>query len=147
MNRRSILKALSSAVVAAVALPKLAFAAWSQPAFKATELQVAITELFGTANITESADITLKAPEIAENGAVVPFEVSTNLPAEQIAIFVENNPMPLVMSATMGAGAKGLVKTRARMGETSNVVAVVKTGGQLYSATQEVKVTIGGCGG
>lgn len=147
MDRRSILRALSGAVVAAIALPKMAWAAWSENAFGASESTVAMDELFGSSAATSSEQVKLKAPEIAENGAVVPLEVSTDLPAEQIAIFIDKNPTPLAMTAMMGVGATGLVKTRVRMGETSNVVAVVKSGGKLYSANQEVKVTIGGCGG
>ncbi|MGB0966165.1 MAG: thiosulfate oxidation carrier protein SoxY [Litorivicinus sp.] len=147
MDRRSLIRALGGAIVAAAALPKLAWAAWSSNAMKAGESTAAMNELFGTADVVASAEVKLKAPEIAENGAVVPLEVSTDMPAEQIAIFVDKNPSPLVMTATMGAGATGLVKTRVRMGESSNVVAVVKSGGKLYSASQEVKVTIGGCGG
>ncbi len=147
MDRRSVIRAISGAVVAAVALPKMAWAAWSNNAMTASDSAAAMSELFGTSTVIESADVKLKAPEIAENGAVVPLEVRTDMDAEQIAIFVDKNPSPLVMTAMMGAGATGLVKTRVRMGETSNVVAVVKSGGKLYSASQEVKVTIGGCGG
>ncbi len=147
MDRRSVLRAISGAVVAAIALPRMAWASWSESAMKANESTAAMNELFGTAENVASAEVKLKAPEIAENGAVVPLEVSTSLPAEQIAIFIDKNPSPLAMTATFGAGAAGLVKTRVRMGETSNVVAVVKSGGKLYSASQEVKVTIGGCGG
>ena len=147
MDRRSVLRAISGAVVAAIALPRMAWASWSESAMKANESTSAMNELFGTAENVASAEVKLKAPEIAENGAVVPLEVSTSLPAEQIAIFIDKNPSPLAMTATLGAGAAGLVKTRVRMGETSNVVAVVKSGGKLYSASQEVKVTIGGCGG
>ena len=147
MDRRSVLRALGGALVAAVALPKMAWAAWSKEAFDAKESTAAMENLFGSADVTSSEKVKLKAPEIAENGAVVPLEVRTDMDAEQIAIFIDKNPTPLAISATMGAGAAGLVKTRVRMGETSNVVAVVKSGGKLYSANQEVKVTIGGCGG
>jgi len=147
MDRRSVIRVVGGALVAAVALPKMAWAAWSKSAMDANESTAAMNELFGMSDVTTSAEVKLKAPEIAENGAVVPLEVRTDMDAEQIAIFVDKNPSPLVMTATMGAGTAGLVKTRVRMGETSNVVAVVKAGGKLYSANQEVKVTIGGCGG
>ena len=147
MNRRSVLRAITGALAAAVVLPKMAWAAWSESAMAADKATDAMQSLFGTSDNTASDQVTLKAPEIAENGAVVPLEVRTSLPAEQIAIFIEKNPLPLAVSASIGTGAAGLVKTRVRMGETSNVIAVVKSGGQLYSATQEVKVTIGGCGG
>ena len=89
----------------------------------------------------------LKAPDIAENGAVVPLEVQTDMEAESIAILITENPSPLAITAEIPAGTKGLVKTRCRMGKTTNVTAVVKSGGKLYTASKEVKVTIGGCGG
>ena len=105
MDRRSVLRALGGALVAAVALPKMAWAAWSKEAFDAKESTAAMENLFGTADVTSSEKVKLKAPEIAENGAVVPLEVSTDMDAEQIAIFIDKNPTPLAISATMGAGA------------------------------------------
>ena len=94
MDRRSVLRALGGALVAAVALPKMAWAAWSKEAFDAKESTAAMENLFGTADVTSSEKVKLKAPEIAENGAVVPLEVSTDMDAEQIAIFIDKNPTP-----------------------------------------------------
>jgi sulfur-oxidizing protein SoxY len=66
---------------------------------------------------------------------------------ESISIISEKNPTPLVASFNMGAKTEGHISTRIKMGQSSNVIAVVKSGGKLYSARKEVKVTIGGCGG
>jgi sulfur-oxidizing protein SoxY len=87
-------------------------------------------------------------PEIAENGAVVPVTVSTTLAdVESISIVVKNNPRPLVASFEIPAGTLPDVSSRIKMGETSDVTAVVKTADGLYSTSRQVKVTIGGCGG
>ncbi len=150
MDRRSVIKAagiMSAAATALVALPRIAWAAYSDSAFKAKGAEDALSSLYGGSATTPSDQVKLKAPDIAENGAVVPVEVETDLQAESIAILIEKNPSPLAISADLPAGTQAMVKTRCRMGETTNVTAVVKSGGKLYTATKEVKVTIGGCGG
>jgi sulfur-oxidizing protein SoxY len=154
MKRRLFLKRTATASVVGAALsagllqPRAVLAAWPKSAFKADDVNAALTELFGMADVADSADISLKAPDIAENGAVVPITVTTSLPnVESIAIVVENNPSPLAASFNLGSNAGGYVSTRIKMGKTSNVLAVVKSGGKLYKGTKEVKVTIGGCGG
>ena len=101
----------------------------------------------GSEDAVDSADIVLKAPVQAENGAVVPIKVSTSVPVESIAIIVENNPLPLVLAATLGAGANGVLSGRIKMGKTSNVIAYAKTANGVIKTSQEVKVTVGGCGG
>ena len=90
----------------------------------------------------------LKAPDIAENGAVVPVTVSSGIAnVESIAIIVDDNPSPLTAVFELGADAIADVSTRIKMGKTSTVLAVVKADGKLYGTQTEVKVTIGGCGG
>ena len=90
----------------------------------------------------------LDAPEIAENGAVVPISVSSTLAdVTSIAILVPENPFPLTAAYKIPAGTSPMVGNRIKMAKTSKVVAVVEAGGKLYSATKEVKVTVGGCGG
>jgi sulfur-oxidizing protein SoxY len=107
-----------------------------------------MTGLFGTTDTTASDQISLSAPEIAENGAVVPIEISTTLAdVESISIVVPNNPRPLAASFEVPAGTLAEVECRIKMGETSDVMAVVKTSSGLFSTSKEVKVTIGGCGG
>ena len=95
-----------------------------------------------------SDKVKLDAPEIAENGAVVPIAVTSTLPkVTGIAILVLENPNALAASYKIADGTQASVSNRLKMAKTSNVVAVVEAGGKLYSATKEVKVTVGGCGG
>jgi sulfur-oxidizing protein SoxY len=127
--------------------PKAVLAAWSEAAFSAKSTDAAMQALLG-GQAQASDAVTIKAPDIAENGAVVPITVETTAAnVESISIFIANNPSPLAANFVLGAGATGYAATRVKMGKTSDVVAVVKAGGVLQSATKEVKVTIGGCGG
>jgi sulfur-oxidizing protein SoxY len=90
----------------------------------------------------------VKAPDIAENGAVVPVEITSNIAGtESIIIIGEKNTLPMIAQFDLSNGAQGFVSTRIKMGTTANVRAVVKAGGKMYTAAKEVKVTIGGCGG
>ncbi|HLS57494.1 MAG TPA: thiosulfate oxidation carrier protein SoxY [Zeimonas sp.] len=99
-------------------------------------------------NAIESADIVITAPDIAENGVLIPIEVTSRVPgAESIALLVEKNPFPLLAYFKLSNGAEGYVNTRFKAGQSSVVKAVVKAGGKTYVASREVKVTIGGCGG
>lgn len=154
MKRRTLLKgslaasALGVAVGAGLLTPKAVLAAWPESAFKAKKTEEALTNLHGSNVLTDSAEVNIKAPDIAENGAVVPITVSSDLTGiEAIAIVASNNPTPLVANFNLGEAATGFVSTRIKMGKTSDVIAVVKAGGKLYSARKEVKVTVGGCGG
>jgi sulfur-oxidizing protein SoxY len=151
MQRRKFLHgAVTGGAVAAGAamLPRAVFAEWPQSAFEAKSVDAAVEALLGGKDMTESGDITIKAPDIAENGAVVPVQVDTSLSGvESIAIIAEKNPSPLIASFKFAENAIGYVSTRIKMGQTSNVIAVVAAGGKLYHAKKEVKVTIGGCGG
>jgi sulfur-oxidizing protein SoxY len=100
------------------------------------------------AGAAESKDILIKAPDIAENGAVVPVEVTSKIPGTtSIMIFVDKNQNPLIADFEFSNGAEGYVSTRIKMASTSHVRVAVKAGGKAYTATKEVKVTIGGCGG
>lgn len=154
VKRRILLKgsltagALGVAVAAGLLAPGRVLAAWPEMAFKAKAMPEMLNALLGDENTEESGDINIKAPDIAENGAVVPVTISTSIAgAESIAVIAINNPAPLVASYNLGEGAEGFVSTRIKMGKSGDVVAVVKSGGKLYSAKKEVKVTIGGCGG
>lgn len=102
---------------------------------------------FGSGDSAASDAITIKAPDIAENGAVVPVTVETTLAADEIAILADKNPTPMAARFMLSSSATGDVSTRIKMGKTGDVIAVVKSGGKLYSARKPVKVTIGGCGG
>ncbi|QTR45416.1 thiosulfate oxidation carrier protein SoxY [Thiothrix litoralis] len=96
----------------------------------------------------DSGDIKIKAPEIAENGAVVPVTVTSGVAGTtEISILVDGNPTPLAATFILPEGTSPEVSTRIKMGKTANVVAIAKAGDKAYTAKQEVKVTIGGCGG
>jgi len=151
MNRRTVVKAIATGGVligASVLMPRLALAAWNKNAFEAKDQMSAMKALLGEGAVEDSAEVTLKAPDIAENGAVVPVTVESSMAGvESMSIFIEGNPSPLAAEFIIPAGTMADVSTRVRMGKTSKVTAVVKANGKLYSASKEVKVTIGGCGG
>ena len=146
MHRRFVLKSVL-ALAAIVALPRTLLAARPDTAFKATDAGEAIANLFGQPP-SGSDQVTMKIPDIAENGAVVPVTVSTTLQnVESISIIVDKNPTPLAASFNMSPRSVPTVSVRIKMGQSSRVQALVKAGGSLYSTSKEVKVTIGGCGG
>jgi sulfur-oxidizing protein SoxY len=102
----------------------------------------------GSADATASDKIKLKAPDIAENGAVVPITVTSEIDGTtNISLLVKENNTPLTSSYELGDTTEPYISTRVKMGKTSDVIAVVKADGKLYSTAKEVKVTIGGCGG
>jgi len=136
-------------LLALASVPRMLLAAvWPQKAFASTAASEALVTLLGTDVTTPSDRIDLELPQIAENGAVVPVKVNTTLDkVELIAIVVENNPRPMTATFEIPTGTLPKITTRIKMGKTSNVLAVVKTSDGIYSASKEVKVTIGGCGG
>jgi sulfur-oxidizing protein SoxY len=151
--RRNVLKGAAGAGAVAVAVaagllkPTLAMAAWNKDAFEAKNVGDAMKGL-GISGPADTKDITIKAPDIAENGAVVPVEVTSGIAGTtSIGIIAEKNATPLIGNFNLSGGAQGFISTRIKMGQTSLVRAVVKAGGKSYTAAKEVKVTIGGCGG
>ena len=151
--RRNILQGAGSAGVIGVAVmagllkPGVVLAAWNKAGFEAKDMAGALGAVGGSAAVA-SGDISVKAPDIAENGAVVPVEIESKIAGtDRIAIIAEKNGFPLIADFSLMNGADGYVSTRIKMGATSNVVAVVHAGGKAYKAQKEVKVTIGGCGG
>jgi sulfur-oxidizing protein SoxY len=123
-----------------------ASAAWNQAGFESKAAADVMKQL-GAANAVESKDILITAPDIAENGAVVPVAVTSNIPnTESISIIAEKNPFPLAATFAFSNGAEGYASVRIKMGQTSDVRAVVKADGKFYTAAKEVKVTVGGCG-
>ena len=120
---------------------------YPEDAFKAKSEADAIKSLYG--KTAEPSDkVKLDAPEIAENGSVVPISVTTTLgDVTSISFLVSENPNALAASYKIPAGTVPGVANRLKMAKTSNVIAIVEAGGKLYSATKEVKVTVGGCGG
>ena len=154
INRRTFLHSTLAGSVLAVAASagllsptRVLAAAWPAGAFEAKSMDDALKGLFGTSAAADSPAITIKAPTQAENAAVVPITVSTTLPnVEAIAILVSGNALPLVASVSL-SGADGYFRAHMKMGKTSDVKVVVKSGGKLHTATQQIKVTVGGCGG
>jgi sulfur-oxidizing protein SoxY len=154
MQRRTFMKGtlagstIAVAVSAGLLSPRTVLAAWPKSAFEAKNVQDALSGLFGSADNSPSGDIQIKAPDIAENGAVVPVSVTSSIAGiSSIAIMAEHNASPLAANFELASNAKGYISTRIKMGKTSDVIAVVKAGGKAYSARKNVKVTIGGCGG
>ena len=146
-DRRAFLR-LVSLMTAAGMLPRLAHAeTWNQAAFAAKSVDDVVKLLGGSAP-QQSDQVVLNGPEIAENGAVVPLEISSKLPGtESIAILIEKNPNMLTAVFDIPAGTDPALSTRVKMGQTSNVFALVKADGKYYVASKEIKVTLGGCGG
>ena len=122
-------------------------AAWNKDAFGAKTAQDALKGI-GAGDAAASKDLLIDAPQIAENGAVVPVEISSNVPGTTaIAVVIEKNPFPLAGRFEFKEGALPFVKLNVKMGETSDVRVVAFAGGKQFTATREIKVTIGGCGG
>jgi sulfur-oxidizing protein SoxY len=121
---------------------------WPADAFKQKSEADVIKILHGGKTAENSDKVKLDAPEIAENGAVVPISVSSTLTGvTAISIVVAENPSVLAASYKLSADAAPAVANRLKMAKTTNVVALVEAGGKLYRAVKEVKVTVGGCGG
>jgi sulfur-oxidizing protein SoxY len=120
---------------------------WPEDAFRQKTEADAVRLLYGKP-FEASDKVTLEAPEIAENGAVVPISVSADLPGvTTISILVPENPYTLAASYKFAEGTMPSIGCRLKMAKTSNVVAIVESEGKLYAASKEVKVTLGGCGG
>jgi len=150
-RRREWLKAagaLGAVLVAGLLRPVAALAAtWNKDAFAAKSAADALKSL-GASDPAASSDIVIEAPQIAENGAVVPIEVTSKIAGTtSIAVLIEKNPFPLVGKFDFMERALPFVKLNVKMGETSDVRVVATAGGRNYVATREIKVTIGGCGG
>ncbi|MGE0750967.1 MAG: thiosulfate oxidation carrier protein SoxY [Variibacter sp.] len=123
-------------------------AGWPADAFKQKSDADVFKLLYGGKTAQESDKVKLDAPEIAENGAVVPVSVTASVPgATSISILVMENPYVLAASYKLTDGVSAAVSNRLKMAKTTTVMAVVEAGGKLYSAKKEVKVTVGGCGG
>ena len=148
-SRRSALKqgsALAALVACGLLTTRQACAFADSSAFELKTMDEVLKALGGTP--ADSKDITITSPDIAENGAVVPIAVTSNLPkTQEIYIVVEKNPLPLTAGFVIPEGTDAFVSTRVKMGQSANVHVIVKADGKLYSARKETKVTLGGCGG
>ena len=153
-TRRNFLRASMATGSVAIALsagllsPRTVMAAWPKAAFSAKTMDDAMKAYIGTTNPTESNQLSVDAPDIAENGAVVSITVKSTIPnAESITLLVPENANPLTASYLVTSQIEDFITSRIKMRKTSDVVAVVKAGGKVYSAKKPVKVTLGGCGG
>lgn len=148
ITRRMIVRG-GLAMLTLASLPRILLAAaWPQTVFSSSAADEAVKTWLGTDTTTPTDKIDLKIPQIAENGAVVPVTINTTLEnVQSIGIVVKNNPRPMAATFEIPPGTPPKIATRIKMGETSEVMAVVKTDSGIYSASSEVKVTIGGCGG
>ena len=154
-KRRDVLKAgggmslLAMLAAAGWLTPDEAAAqAWNKGAFETKSVDETVKALGGSAP-AQSKDVTfVSTPDIAENGAVVPIGVASALPkTEAIAILIEKNPNVLAASFDIPPGTDPAISTRVKMGQSSNIYALVKADGKYYVASKEIKVTLGGCGG
>src|SRR5664279_4160101 len=154
-RRRTILKTGSGVSLlslmggAGLLSPRAAQAqAWNNAAFDTHSLAETMKAL-GGGEPAQSKDIVFfQTPDIAENGAVVPVGISSNIPkTESIAILIEKNPNMVAAIFDIPAGTDPSISTRVKMGQSSNIVALVKADGKYYVASKDVKVTLGGCGG
>jgi len=153
-TRRTFLQTTMAAGTVAIAMgagllsPRSVLAAWPKKAFDAKTLDDAIKEISGSGKAIDSKEISVEAPDIAENGAVVSITVKSKAAkTEQISVFVPVNANPLCSSYITTDAIDGFVTGRIKMRKTSDVIAVVKANGKLLTAKKPVKVTLGGCGG
>lgn len=154
MKRRILLKGTFAGATVAMAAgagllkPTQVLAAWPEKAFEAEKIDDVLDSIYGNTKMQASSDIQIEVPEIAENGAVVPVTVTTSIPgAESIAVAVSKNTTPLAAVYRLPENTDGYISTRLKMAGTSDVLATVKVGDEIFFARKEVKVTIGGCGG
>ena len=154
MKRRILLKAgLLSSIVSMVTssalfIPSRLLSEWNIEAFGAKDMTSANAALGDTASATVSERIYIDAKDVAENAAVVPIKISTDIEnADSIRLYVENNPIPLIATFQLTQYSDNYVFIRVRMSEKSDVIAMVKAEDKLYMTKKKIKVTQGGCGG
>lgn len=153
-NRRDFLKGATATSVVAVAAgagllrPVTVWAAdWPKNAFGAKTIDQALQDLYGSNKLNASKDLKITANLQAENGAMVPVQIEAEMAnVDAISVYVKENASPLVANVKI-SGAAGLFRANIKMLKTSDVIFVVRSGGKLYSAKQNIKVTAGGCGG
>jgi sulfur-oxidizing protein SoxY len=154
MNRRIFLKgtlagsAMAAAVGAGLVTPSRVLAAWPKDAMLSDSVEEGLSNLFGDSSMQESGDVELTAPDIAENGAVVPITVESSMDnVESVSIMVKGAGSPVAGHYELTSRAHPMISTRIKMGDTADVLGVVRANGTTYVARREVKVTVGGCGG
>lgn len=152
-GRRGVLRLGLQALVALM-LPRWGRAAvpeaaangvWPEASFTAETLPEAIATLT-QAEVVNSAELRIDAPALAENGAVVPVKIELDAPADQVAILVAGNPVPMVARFDLSPAVRGPIATRIKMGESSNITVLALEAGKARRQDRPVEVTVGGCG-
>ncbi len=147
-DRRRLLRMTAGLMVAGACAPFVGAAAAAErnkAGFSANTAAEAMKSI-GATNPTPSKDIVLKAPDVAENGALVAIEVTSRIPnTEAISIIADKNPAPLIATFEFGAGVEPYISTRIKLMESSDLRVVVMAGGRYYQSVREVRVTQGGC--
>ncbi len=148
LQRRPFLKSIAAIFMVGLLKPSgLLAATWNKTAFSAKTVMDAMMDS-GYGGAADSTDIALHVPDIAEDGSIVPVEVTSNIPGTvSMAIFAEKNPNPMVAEFFFSDGTEPYIAIHIKMAKTSTVRVAVKAGGKVYTTGKEVKVTIGGCGG
>jgi len=142
-----VASAVAAVLVTGLLKPIAALAAWNKEAFGAKTPADAMKGI-GVNDAVPNKDLVIEAPEIAENGAVVPIEIASTIAGtKSIAVIIDKNPFPLVGKFDFLDDALPFVKLNVKMGQTSAVRVIAEAGGKHYVATKNIKVTIGGCGG
>ncbi len=137
--------AIAVAAASGLLAPRQLLAAWPKNAFTSKSVDDALKNL-GIADVITSDQVMLDVPKVAENGAQVKATVETTLKdVKSISILIEKNNQPLAVNTQFISGAQPFLETRVKMSKTSNIIAIVESGGKYYSASHEVKVTVGGC--
>ena len=151
ITRRKMIKgtiasgAIGASLTSGLLAPRQLLAAWPETLFNKSNLNDVMSAL-DVHDLSMTTDITINAPEMAENGAVVPVSVSTTIPGvEKISLLVDKNPHPLVASFELSQKCRGYVSTRIKMKESSNIIVVVEASGKFYANRKVVDVAIGGC--
>lgn len=149
-NRRNFIKrslSLLAALMAGMFKSMPAFAERNSRAFTAETEQDAIATLFPGQRVEISDNVYIDVHDVIENGAVVPLNITTDLPTvESITILVEKNPNPFIAKFNFGPECSGFIATRIKVAQPSDIIAIVKSRGKLYSTRKFVEVITGGCG-
>ncbi len=156
-KRRTVLTAVAASAAASVVLPRFAFAAaavaapdaksYPMKAFTQHTEAATLQAMYGTSTVTDSSDVKMDAPDIAENGAVVPISFDANITSvTSAAILAVDNPFVMACAYKIPDGTSPAISSRVKLGKTTKVVSVVQAGGKLMSTSKQVKVTLGGCG-
>lgn len=150
MNRRSFLEKLltgTALIFSGLLRPVIARTNWNTGAFGATTETDALEKFYPGEKILPSDAISIGVYDTVENGAYVPVKINTELEnVSSVAILVEKNPNPLIAVFHLPEQTTAFVATRIKMDTSSDIVAIIRSGDQLYSTRKFVEVLIGGCG-